>query len=166
MPRKLKFTKGRFMREYKLGNNMMEIAFALNVTVPTAYNYCARYNLPAKSKSNNIELSLGIFNKFKGITTLENLSQEYGMSRQMIRYHLNKAIYEYWNTTKQYIDLPRPKKLDHIKVFHMIHKNIALRDNPLKVSELTGTTFYCVESYFAEIFKLRTKKKTKKKSRK
>jgi len=165
MGRKLKLTKGRFMREYRRAKTMMELAVALDITVPTAYNYCERYELDVKTKVNNIELSTSIFNAFSGHAVIGKIGKTFGMSRQMIRYHLNRAAHYYWNVVdKCPFNLPKPSKINYIKILHALHKEPSLYGNPDKLSSITGLTFYVIERYLEQVYDYQTK--TKKKRRK
>jgi len=166
MSRGLKLTKGRFMREYRKASTMMALAVALDVSVPTVYNYCKRLNIDSKKKTIDIKLSIQVFNGFKNNVSVSDLIEMFHQSRQMVRYHLNRAIFHIWKTDPQTKDFPKPVKLTHIKVYHALRKNSKLMDNPEKLAEITGNTFYVVEQYLSSIFQLKTEKsKSKKKSK-
>ena len=166
MPRKLKLSKGRFMREYRKANTMMELAAALDVTVPTTYNYCQRYDVEAIKKTSDIGLSKTVFKAFQKSVTIEDLTQEFNLSRQMIRYHLNRGIYFYWVTEPTFEHLPKPIKLAHIKVAHLLMKKPQLENDPMQIAEITCNTFFVVEQYLSILFASSTKSTTKKKKKK
>jgi len=161
------------MQAYRKAATMMELASSLDVTVPTTYNYCKRLEIDAIKKSTNLSLSLDIFKLFQGSITLEDLSAQFSLSRQMIRYHLNRSVYFYWVTEPTFDKLPRPTKLAHIKIAHLLVQKPKLESNPMKIAELTGNTFFVVEQYLSMLFMLQTqsaesitKKKKKKKKKK
>ena len=165
MGRKLKITKGVFHKAYRIADSMMELGADLGVSIPTIYNYCAIYGLDPISEAKDIDWSLHIFDCFKGKTTITDLSKQFKMSRQMIRYHLVKAIKYKWSTEK--MKFPYIHKLDHIKIMHILIGEPHLYEDPDNIAARIGSTLYIVEQYLEEIFKLKTKtkKKTKKKKR-
>lgn len=165
MPRKLKLSKGRFMREYRKAITMMDLASALDVTVPTTYNYCERYGVEAIKKTSDIGLSKTVFNAFQKSVTIEDLSKEFNLSRQMIRHHLNRGTYFHWVTEPTFEHLPKPIRLAHIKVAHLLMKKPQLESDPMKIAEITCNTFFVVEQYLSIMFTSITKSTKKKKKK-
>lgn len=166
MPRKCKLQKGRFMREYRKATTMMELAAALDVTVPTVYNYCTRLGVEAIKKISDIGLSKTVFKAFQRSVTIEDLTKEFNLSRQMIRYHLNRGIYFHWVTEPTFEHLPKPIRLAHIKVAHLLMKKPALENDPMEIAKITHNTFFVVEQYLSIFFTTKTKSTTKKKKKK
>ena len=166
MPRKCKLSKGKFMQAYRKADTMMELAAILDVTVPTTYNYCTRLNIEPIKKTGDIGLSKTVFKAFQKSVKIEDLASEFNLSRQMIRYHLNRAIYFYWVTEPTFNHLPKPLKLAHIKVAHLLMKQPKLESDPMEIAEITCNTFFVVEQYLSILFMSQTKSSRKKKKKK
>ena len=153
-------TKTRFMETFKKGfDTLYEMAYDLNVTIPTVCNYLDRFGLERPPKKGAIKKAMGLFNSYKGNVKLIVFADEQGIDKQMVRYYLEMAINYQWVYGTKNQKYPRPPTLRFIKVVNALRSNGNLKRSPQKLAEITGIPILSIKKYLELMSKRKSNEK-------
>jgi len=146
MGRKAIYSKEEFIRAYKRAKSARQLAAALQMSVPTVFNYINRYKLKLYKSPLN-PLSFKIAKAFTHNNTVKDLAKRFKLSQSAIRYHLDKFVLcpDKYQLSP---DWSPPEKVSHIRVINAFIANPKATDNPKIILRLPGMTQKLVENYW------------------
>lgn len=145
-----KISDDEVRRLVKEGHPVKHMASLLDVTVMTIYNriHALKLPIPLAGRYGDNQQAMQVFDDFVGLTTIEDLADDWSMSIGGIRSRLSRAISLYFphgQTPKTW--LPKPKNLREIKVFNLITKNESLFDKPDEIFAQTAVPQKIIMQY-------------------
>jgi hypothetical protein len=131
MARPRTFTDRTFKSLYRQCSSAAQLAEELNCTTITVNSHIRRLGLKSYSNSRlDDSLALKVFDQYRGNTTVTMLAIENNTSESQIRYLLSKAMRITWGRSAPAI--PRPLKLSHIKIVHVLNEDAEMFDDPCR----------------------------------
>lgn len=159
MGRKPVCTDAEFLAAYNTCATQQDIAVALECSLPSVYVYERKLGLKPKRSTERLARTLAIFNAYKGRKTIRDLSAEFSLLPNTVRYHLDLGVLDYWRKNPPAFPLPRKQR--EIKLVHALVDNPELFDDAEALSETTGVSVGYVRSYLEYAFDKMSAKKSK-----
>jgi hypothetical protein len=146
MARHKSVKKSVFLEEYEKAESTMDLALTLKVCDMTIRNYLKKYGLRPPKESVKKQISLDIYNAYKGRITLPELAKKFSLDLEKTRYHLRKAMMILYSSDKK-PKWPRPIILSHIKIVSLLQKEPKAFKNIDRIVEITGLSESCIGMY-------------------
>lgn len=171
MARPRSFTDEEFQAAYAQAEDMQDLAARLGVSSVSAYKHCKRLNLSPVG-SNDIGFCLRLFHRYRGARSLGDLASYYKISLPSVRNKILQAISFIWmrmghdrvprNLSPDEAKLvayysrpshrrfPRPRKIQYIKIFHLLRLNDKAMDDPAALATVTTLPLHFVNRYIQD----------------
>lgn len=162
MARSFKITKKEFIEVYHRIQKTREISFELNITMPTVYAYLKKFKLSPKTvKAQSEEFIKKLFNEYKGLISVDDLAVKYKILPGIVRYNLEKRIYQLWELSKKKPFLPKPTSTQLIRIYNELIINPELINNSKQLASITNIPRVSIERYLLKSKKIKKKKRSR-----